>query len=246
MAPLNFKIQNTYQILRLNFGMVTKCFCWLSLISSRLFSTANILGLVPPQINVNNPPSKPVIIPQWWRWYLSQPFTSLLLLVNSIHRGSWRPSVGQKLPKLVRSRASLGQAQTLYAEAPHPTWQTKLKYQPTGKSWPLALILSNMPESRYNRLVNENRWHYCETDPALTRPHFYLCKLPRLIREERLLILHRMQQWFTSSPSDHQKIRFAVLSQLTKVWLFRSNCIVKIGLNIPFGMLTDCCLPTGE
>ena len=51
-------------------------------------STANILGRVPPQINVNNPPSRPVIIPQWWRRYLSQPFTSLLLLVNNIHRGS--------------------------------------------------------------------------------------------------------------------------------------------------------------
>ena len=83
-----------------------------------------------------------------------------------------------KLPKLVRSRTSLGQAQTLYAEAPHPSWQAKLKYQPTGKSRPLALLLSYLPESRYKRLVYENRWHYCETDPALTRPHFYICKLP--------------------------------------------------------------------
>ena len=51
--------------------------------------------------------------------------------------------------------------------------------QASRESRPLALLLSNGPESRYKRFVYENRWHYCETDPALTRPHFYICKLPR-------------------------------------------------------------------
>ena len=44
-----------------------------------------------------------------------------------------------KLPKLVRSRTSLGQAQTLYAEAPHPSWQANLNI---------------------NRQASRDHWHY--------------------------------------------------------------------------------------